>query len=136
MSFYLRRNSTSQSHCCVHTAQRERSIHCYKNLLAYQAPISVIPVNNPSSLFSPHFLFNNLSLLMVCVHLIRLFALTAVLINDAISLVFECPILSGVMNMHTFLYMHTHRGDHNPHIVFILFLSLRILQNLISDHTF
>lgn len=34
----------------------------------------------------------------LCVYLISSIAITAVLINDAISLVFECPIFSGVMH--------------------------------------
>ncbi len=110
----------------------------------------IVPVNNLSP-FSLHLYFDKLSLkltelvtkLMVCVHLISLIAHTAVLMNDAISLVFECPILSGVMNMHTFSYCHSiyiyiyayfKRWIH-LHIFFILFILHKAYCRIIRKTT-
>lgn len=58
---------------------------------------------------------------MVCVYMR---SLTAVLINDAIPQIFECPILSGVINMHSFCYRHSEYMHYLTvllHIIFFLF---------------
>lgn len=58
-----------------------------------------------------------MNLLTVCTHLISLIALPAVLINDAVSLVFKCPVFSGVIKVHTShdgrsCYMHPYTFVH------------------------
>lgn len=103
--------SINLNHWCVHIAQRGSWIHYYKYLPAYKAASNfttlIVPVKS-LSVFPPICFYKlSLKLLMVCVHWISLIALTAVLINDALSLIFGCPVLSGVMNMHTCYYCHS-----------------------------
>lgn len=101
-------STNPESMVCSHCTEKSRLIVTSCLLSTCQAHCCNYPCNYLSP-FSPHINFDILSLklLTVCIHLISLIALPAVLINDVISLVFECPILSGVMNMHTFWLLHS-----------------------------